>query len=205
MKLVVAVLAALAVALPAAAAEAPTIVVRPSVMGRAPEPIVIQGTVPGAREGTEVEIDARGCGESFFRLFGLTRTAEGGSWRWTPSGPGAFIRTNTRFRARANNAVSATVVLRRRVFVDLRRAAGRTFHAMVLSEFVNLHGKRVRLERFANGRWVLIRTARLNRESYGRHTATFRVRTRGLQLRAAIPESLVRACYAAGVSAIVRS
>jgi hypothetical protein len=52
---------------------------------------------------------------------------------------------------------------------------------------------------------VLVRTAKLNRESLGRHTARFRVRTRGLQLRAAVPESLVRACYTAGVSAIVRS
>jgi hypothetical protein len=205
MKHLVAAFAVLAFAMPAAAAEPPTIVINPSVIGRTSEPIVIQGIVPGAREGTEVEIEASACRDSFWRTFGLARTDDAGRWRWSPSGPGALIQTNTRIRARANNAVSATVLLRRRVLVDLRRAAGRTFSLMVLSEFVNLHGKRARLERFTGGRWVLVRTVRLNRESYGGHTATVRVRTRGLQLRAAVPESLVRACYAAGVSAIVRS
>lgn len=205
MKLVAATAAALTLALPAAAAEAPTITLEPSVVGRVPEPIVLQGVVPRAREGTQVEVEARGCGESFFRLVGLTRTDDSGRWRWTPSGPGIVVRGNTRFRVRANDALSAAVLLRQRVYVDLRRAAGRTFSVMVLSEFVNLRGKSVRLERFAGGRWVLVRTAKLNRESYGRHTARFRVRSRGLQLRAAVPETVVKACYAAGVSAIVRS
>ena len=206
MKLVVAAIAALAVALPASAAQAPTIVVSPSVIGRVATPIVIQGSVPGAGAGTEVKIEAMGCGETFFRLFGLTHTTAGGAWRWEPSGWSAYIRTNTRFRARANNAVSSTVMLRRRVPVDLTRVpASRKFRASVFSEYVNLHGKRIRLERFSGGRWVLVRTAKLNRESYGTHAATFRVTTRGLQLRASIPESLVKACYAAGVSAIIKS
>jgi hypothetical protein len=192
--------AALAFAVPAAAAEAPTIVVDPTIAGRT-QPVVLRGVVPRAREGTQVEIEAMGCRESFFRLVGLARTDDAGRWQWTPE----LLKTNTRFRVRANNAVSDSVLLRYRVYVDLRRAAGRTFSVMVLSEFVNLHGKRVRLERFSGSRWVLVRTAKLNRESLGRHTARFRVRTRGLQLRAAVPETLVRACYTAGVSAIVRS
>jgi hypothetical protein len=198
--------AALALAVPATAAQAPTILVMPTVLGRVATPIVFQGTVPGAGAGVEVKIEARGCGETFYRLYGLTHTIAGGGWRWEPTGSGAYIRTNTAFRARANGELSRTVMMRRRVGVGLQRERGRTFRVGIFSEFVNLHGKRVRIERYAGGRWVLMRQSpKLVRESYGTHSAMFVVRRSGLQLRAVVPESLVKRCYAAGVSEILTS
>jgi hypothetical protein len=161
--------------------------------------------VPGAGANVEVKLEAKGCGETFFRLFGLTHTTATGGWRWEPTGPGAVIRTNTQFRARVHESLSSTVLLRRRVYVDLRKTRGRTFHVGVFSEYVNLHGKRARIERFSGGRWLLLRSPKLAKEGYGTYSADLVVRERGLQLRAAVPEALVRACYAAGVSTIIRS
>ena len=205
-KTVLVVALALALAVPASAAQPPTMIVRPTVIGRVSPPLVFEGTVPGARAGVEVTIEAKGCTDTFYRLFGLTHTTASGSWRWEAAGSGAYLRTNMTFRARANDAASGSVTVRRRVSIALTRVPRtRMFRVGLSSQHINLHGKPIRLERFSGGRWVLVRTARLVRKSYGAHTATFVVRQRGLQLRATIAESLVSRCYAAGVSPIVRS
>jgi hypothetical protein len=195
-------IAALALAFPAAAAEAPTIAAHPEVVGVG-VPFVLQGTVPSRRAGDDVRIEGRQCRDTFFRAFGGAQTGPGGSWSYQPLG--GFLAANTAFRAHANGAVSRTIVVRRRANVQLHVKGRGRFDSFVVANYANLHGKPVRLERYTGSAWVLVRTARLVRTGGGWHRARFVVRTRGLQLRAAVSERVVSPCYAAGVSPIARS
>ena len=193
---------ALALALPAAAAEAPTISASPEVVGVG-VPFSLQGTVATRRAGEDVIVEGRECRDTFFRAFGGTQSHAGGSWTYAPNG--GFLRATTTFRARVGDAVSRTIVVRRRLNVSLHLKGRGRFEAIVVSEYVNLHRKRVRLERFGGGRWTLVRTARLNRLAGPSYRARFTFRQRGVQLRAVVTEALVRPCYSAGVSPIARS
>jgi hypothetical protein len=192
----------LALAVPAAAAEAPTISASPEVVGVGSS-VTLQGTVASRRAGEDVIVEGRECRDTFFRAFGGTQSQAGGSWTFAPNG--GFLRATTTFRARVGDATSRTIVVRRRLNVSLHVKGRGRFEAIVVSEYVNLHRKRVRLERFAGGRWTLVRTARLNRLAGPSYRARFTFRPRRVQLRAVVAEALVRPCYSAGVSPIARS
>jgi hypothetical protein len=191
---------ALVAAVTAAAAEAPTLHANPEVVG-ATSPVVLEGTVPSGRAGEEVTIEARECVSTFFRVFALSRTQPGGVFREEIPG----FTSNTQFRARANGLTSAPILVRRRAFVGLDVKGRGRFIGRVFSPYQNMHGRRIRLERFTAGGWRLIRTARLRRIAGPEYQANFRVRTRGLQLRAAVTDTVARPCYVAGVSPIARS
>jgi hypothetical protein len=194
------VIGALVIAVGAAAAEAPTLHANPEIVG-AVSPLVLEGRVPSGRAGEDVVIDARECRATFFRTLAGTTTQGGGAFREELPG----INSNTYFRARANGATSAPIYVRRRAFVGLDVKGGGRFIGRVFSPFLNVHGRLIRLERFTPGGWVLLRTARLRRIAGPEYQARFRVRTRGLQLRAAVTGAVVHPCYVAGVSPIVRS
>jgi len=194
------IIGALVVAAGAAAAEAPTLHANPEIVG-AVAPLVLEGTVPSARAGEEVVIEARECRATFFRTFAGTKTQGGGAFREEVPG----INSNTYFRARAAGATSAPIFVRRRAFVGLEVKTRGRFIGRVFSPFLNMHGRRIRLERFTPSGWVLIRTAKLRRIAGPEYQARFLVRTRGLQLRAAVTDAAVRPCYVAGVSPIARS
>lgn len=196
----VAVLGALVAVVGAAAAEAPSLHANPEIVG-ATAPLVLEGTVPSRRAGDDVIIEARECRSTFFRTFAGTTTHGGGAFREELPG----IGSNTYFRARANGETSAPIYVRRRAFVALEVKGGGRFIGRVFSPFLNVHGRPIRLERFTAGGWVLVRTARLRRIAGPEYQARFRVRTRGLQLRAAVTDAVVRPCYVAGVSPIARS
>jgi hypothetical protein len=193
-------LAALVVAVGAAGAEAPTLHANPEIVG-AVSPLVLEGMVPSGRAGEDVVIEARECRATFFRTYAGTKTQGGGTFREELPG----INSNTYFRARVNGATSAAIYVRRRAFVGLEVKTGGRFIGRVFSPFLNMHGRRIRLERFSPSGWVLIRTAKLRRIAGPEYQARFVVRTRGLQLRAAVTDAAVRPCYVAGVSPIARS
>ena len=193
---------ALALAFPVAAAEPPTIAAHPEVVGVA-TPFTLHGTVASRRAGEDVTIEGKECRDSFFRAFGGTQSQGGGSWSYAPAG--GFLRATTTFRARVGDALSRTVVVRRRLNVSLHVKGRSRFDAIVVSEYVNLHRKPVRLERYTGSRWSLVSSARLNRIAGPSYRARFTFRRRGVQLRAVVTEALVRPCYSAGVSPIARS
>jgi hypothetical protein len=193
--------ATLALALPAAAAEPPTIVAQPAIVGTATQTqLVLSGNVPSGQAGESVQIEAKDCIGTFFRVFGGATTGAGGAWS-----SNAFIRGNTTFRARWRDTVSKEILVQSRVFVTLNRGSRRTFEARVVTPQQRMGGKVVRLERLSPAGWVLVRTAKLRPAPYSSATARFKVVRRGLQLRVSVPQASARPCYAAGVSTIIRS
>jgi hypothetical protein len=148
-----------------------------------------------------VRIEAKECRDAFFRVWAGVTTHAGGAWTYE----GAYLRASTWFRARARGAVSRTVLVRRRANVALHAMGRGRFAAGVQSPYTDLHGKPIRLERYTNSGWTLVRTARLLRGMRGSYSARFRVTTRDIQLRAVVAETLLRPCFAAGVSPIIRS
>jgi hypothetical protein len=189
--------AALALAIPAAAAEAPTVRANPLVVGT-----LGQVTLSGTSPRPSVSIEARDCESDFFRLVGSTQAIAGGGWTYL-----AGVSTNTSFRARAGNAVSRAIVVRRRASVDLvRRGSTRLFVANVHGGGWYILGRRIRLERLTDDGWVLVGRAKLRKHPIiGRATATFRVQRKGLILRGFLPEIAAKPCLAAAASPPVRS
>ena len=208
MKLAVAVAAsvALALAVPASAAQAPTIVADPSILG-VRTPLQLSGTVPNGQPGEKVELEGRGCRESFFRVMFGTTTRAGGAWSYEATIGLGYVRTNTWFRAAWRGARSEPILVRRRASVSLQRVPGRggLFRAALSRALVRVEGKPIRLERLTHGGWALVRTAKLREVSATAAHAHFRVRTRGLQLRAVVAGAVVQPCYLGGVSPMVRS
>ncbi len=196
----IAALVALLAAVGADAAEAPPLQADPEIVG-AVVPLVLQGLVPSGRAGDDVVIEAKECRATFYRTFAGTRTQGGGTFREEIPG----INSHTYFRARVGGATSAPVYVRRRAFVGLEVKTRGRFIGRVFSPYLNLHGRQIRLERFTSGGWVLVRTAKLRRVAGPEYQARFLVRTRGLQLRAAVTDATVRPCYVAGVSPIASS
>jgi hypothetical protein len=188
---------ALALALPAAAAEAPTVRANPLVVGT-----LGQVTLSGTSPRPSVSIEAKDCESDFFRLVGSTQAIAGGGWTYQ-----AGVSSNTFFRARSGNAVSRAVVVRRRASVDLvRRGSTRMFVANVHGSGWYILGRRIRLERLTDDGWVLVGRAKLRKHPIiGRATATFRVQRQGLILRAFLPEIAAKPCLAAAASPPVRS
>jgi hypothetical protein len=186
-------------ALPATAAEPPTIVANVEILGRS-TPLILSGTIPSGAQGESVIVEAKDCGASFYRVFGGATSASGGAWSYR-----GWMRVNTSFRARWRGAVSEPTLVRLRLWPFIERRAGtRIFVASVFSS-TRMDGGIVRLERFTAGGWVLVRTAKLRSERFGIAEARFRIRTRGLQLRVVLPEASAKPCYAAGASEIFRS
>jgi hypothetical protein len=192
--------AALLLAVPALAAEPPTIAAEPAIVGSTFQ-LVLSGNVPSREAGEKVEIEAKDCRGSFFRVFGGTTTAAGGAWSYD-----AFIRANTTFRARWKDAASRPILVQRRAAVALeRKHPSRTFLASVWSPEQNMAGRVIRLERLTSNGWVTMRRGKLSRLAGPTYAVRFRAVARGLQLRSSMSASSARPCYAAGVSPIVRS
>jgi hypothetical protein len=188
--------AALGLALPAAAAEAPTLRANPLVVGKLGQ-VVLSGTSPRP----SVTLEAKECDSSFFRIVGATRSVNR-TWSFE-----AGVSATTAFRARSGRSVSRQVVVRKRAVVDLvQRAGTRIFVANVHGGSPYLLGRRIRLERHTDDGWVLVTQAKLRRHPiFGRAIANFRVVRRGLVLRVLVTNAVARPCLAAGVSPLVRS
>lgn len=182
-----------------AASGPPTIAADPSILGFG-TPLVLSGVVPGTGAGETVEIEAKECTGTFFRLVGTTQTTGGGAWHHQ-----AFATANTTFRARWKDTVSPTVDVRQRIFVSLARRSRTIVAAMVFTTHQRMIGRTVRLERLAPVGWVLLRKAKLRRLAGPQTEARFLVRRKGMQLRAVVDQANARPCYVSGVSLIIRS
>ena len=189
--------AALALALPASAAEAPTLRANPAVVGTLGT-VVLGGTAPRP----VVTVEAKDCDSDFFRIVGATRAEASGTWTLQ-----AGVSSNTTFRARSGGAVSRAVVVRRRASIDLVRGTGkRIFVANVHGGGWYILGRRIELQRLTDHGWVRVSRAKLLKHPIiGRATAAFRVRRTGLRLRAFLPEVAARPCLAAAASLAIRS
>ncbi|HZB23226.1 MAG TPA: hypothetical protein VE444_05220 [Gaiellaceae bacterium] len=182
-----------------AAAERPTITAQTTVVSNT-TPLILTGTIPGGA-GERVEIEAKDCRSTFFRLVGAAPTGTGGNWTYQGG-----IMANTTFRATWKNAVSNEVEVKQRIFVSLVRRSPRALVATVVTSHQRMIGRTVRLERFtADGGWRLLQRAKLRRLAGPTTEARFLVRRKGMQLRAVIDTANAQPCHVAGISTILRS
>ena len=176
---------------------------------------VFTGSIPSPAANQYVEVLGRYCGASGDRLIAGTRTRAGGHWRvdnpqvlprqsYTP------VYSGTTFRARWNGRYSKRVEWRTLALPKVARVAGtRTWVVHVLPATpwgdVGYQGESIELQRLTLGGWRLVRSARLARKPSGRwgvfnYEARFTVPTRGLRLRAYLPDGSAAPCFKAGGS-----
>lgn len=200
MRLVAATVLALAFALPAAAARAPTIEANPSTVGMLSQ-VALSGTTGSGKPGQTVYVEAKECNASYYRVVTAATASVGGSW--TAAAP---VQRTTTYRARAGNAYSRAVVVRKRAVVSLSKMPNsRVFLVRVHGGYL-LAGRKIRLERYTTSGWVLVRQAKLRRSDiFGEAETTFRILKKGLRLRAFVPPLVAKPCFVAGASTIVRS
>lgn len=199
-RVIVPVLVALAAAIPASAAQAPTLAAGASTVGQLRQ-IALTGTAGDGKAGKTVYIEAKECHASFFRVVGAATTAAGGSWSTT-----APVGTTSSFRARFNGAYSNTVLVRKRVDLSLARMPNsRVFLASAHNGW-QLKFRSIRLERYTSSGWALVGQKKLKQGAvWGNTYATFKIRRSGLRLRAFMPLSSTKPCFLSGASSIVDS
>lgn len=200
------VLAALAAAGSALAAERALVMsAEPRVIAFASggPALTLSGRLTNGRDGELIEIEAKECGATEWRLVATDKTAGGGSWH---AGAGPTLRTA--YRARWRDAVTEPVDILVRPGVRLDQRSRTRFSAlMIASRF--FRGARGRFERFdrARGRWVLVRRVTLSRQSaprgapwaYSGADFVARVPVRSL-VRFVLPNDQTGPCYLAGHS-----
>jgi hypothetical protein len=176
---------------------------------------VFSGAIPSPVAGEYVEVLGLYCGAKGDRLIAGTRTKAGGRWRvdnpqviprqaYTP------VYSGTTFRARWKGSYSEPVEWRTLALPKVARIAGtRTWvvHVQPATPWgdVGYESEPVELQRLTLGGWKLVRTARLTRKQSGRwgvfnYEARFNVPTRGLRLRAFLPDESAAPCFKSGGS-----
>jgi hypothetical protein len=193
------VLPAAALTFPAGAAQRPTLVATPLVVGELSQ-VALTGTSGSSKAGETVIIQAKECQSDFFRVVAAARTSAGGSWAQNTN-----VANTTSFRARSRGVYSRPVVVRKRAVVALaQRPRTRMFDVTVFGPALN--GRMVRLERSTPRGWVLVSQAKLHRHAlFGVLGVSFRVVRRGLVLRAVITRASALPCFLGGSSKVVRS
>jgi hypothetical protein len=199
MKHVVVVVVALAAAVPAYAAQAPTLEVNPATVGTLSQ-VALSGSTGTAKAGQTVYVEAKECGATFYRVVASATSGVGGSWTATTA-----AQVTTTYRARVGRVYSRPATVRKRAVLSLTKLPnGRIF--MVKAFGPQLAGRTVRIERFTSSGWVLVQRAKLRQSDiFGVAETTVRIRRKGLRLRAFVPLSSARPCFVAGASPIVRS
>jgi len=187
---------------------------------------VFGGTIPSPAAGQYVEVLGRYCGAKGDRLITGTRSVAGGRWRVenphraatigddhigrTPHFAYTPVYSGTVFRARWRQSYSAPFDWQVLALPKVARVAGtRTWVVHVLPAtpwgHVGYQGERIELQRLTLGGWKLVRSAQLARKASGRwgvfnYEARFTVPTRGLRLRAYLPDESAAPCFKAGGS-----
>ena len=177
-----------------------------------PRQLVLSGAVRGQGPGQTVYIYLKPCGPAKheppssnfgsipsyngWRPVSGTRTTAGGAWRWEYPDP--VVDQPVYLRAQWQSDLSEPRLVR--VPLPLRaRMRGRTLRVVVDTVFTGqrMHRRLVMLQRKAGARWVRVRQGRLRRAGSGRWAASFRIRQRGLTLRAFVPARSAAPCYLA--------
>ena len=188
------------------ASERVSIFARPLI---APEggTVTLYGAVESRRAGELVDIQAKDCGQSFFRGVTGTQTRDGGSWS-VEYGPGI---TST-LRAVWKGIASPPVVVRARVSVNLSRRGSSREYYVTVSGKSQFWRRTVQIQRRTSGGWKAVRTVTLTETdappgvgwivSSARFRASF---PQGSQIRAVFLSSQARPCHLGGVSRTIRT
>lgn len=181
------------------AADRVTIAVRPavSVVGVF---VTAFGTIDSGRAGESVTIQAKDCGNTFFRVFAGASTEAGGSWSTliTP-------QIKTVLRAVWNGETSNEATVRVQVFLQLRQLSPTRFRVGPTGYGSRFIGKLVTIQRFDQrlGRWQKVKVVKAGETDFGTKF-TLRV-PKGTRIRALFPTSQAGPCYVGGTSPVVRT
>jgi plastocyanin len=170
----------------------------------------LSGSISTGQANQKVTVNAEPCGQSTFTALTTLTTATGGAYSYA-----AQPTVITTYQVHWKSAASAAVMVKVRPRVRLRKLAPRRFRVAV-SAAQSFAGKTATFQRYSTlrGRWVKVRrltlraagatTLPINPTTVSRRTFRSRVRA-GLRVRVLLPKAQVGACYAAGVSNVIRS
>ncbi len=184
-----------------------TIAARPQIVP-SDKPVTLFGAVANGEAEEQVEIQAKDCGQSFFRVVAGTTTTEGGGWSMEFM-PGI----TTTVRAVWKGHASSQVTLRQRAILRFApKASDRTRFVVSVVARAQFWHRKVHIQRFDRrlGTWKLFRSVLLTEQNApGAWTWTsgeFTARLpKGTMLRAVLPASQAQPCYLAGTSLPVRT
>lgn len=175
-----------------------TISARPTVSGLG-EAIWVSGTVGNGRAGELVDIEAKDCGQDFFRGIAGTTTTDGGAFRHN-----IFPSINTSLRAVWKGSASAPVAVQKRAVVQFRQRSAKRFSVSVwgANSSTPFWRKHVLFQRFDRrvGSWKTVKRVVLT-SSETEFTAFV---AKGTLVRATIPLSQARPCWVTGFSRTFR-
>ena len=169
----------------------------------------LSGRIASGRENERVTVQVQLCGATSFVNIGTATTTAGGNWVLAvkPS-------KNATYRARWRTSTSASLMVKVRPRMILRKLTGGRFSVRVLAA-QSFSGKVAVFQRYASTtrRWVRVRfvvlrsggttTLPLNPTVVSR--AVFRSRVRaGTRVRVVLGQTQVGGCYAPGLSNVVR-
>jgi hypothetical protein len=168
--------------------------------------LTLYGSIPSERPKQLVRLEARDCGQSFYRQVAVVETVAGGRWSWPYFYPGITAS----IRARWQDRTSAPVRVRDRAYVELRQAGAASFSASVRAK-MSFEGRRVLLQRLDPARgWTTIRSALLSTggappgSSYVYSSARIAAKPPAGLVRAFFPSAQAKPCYLAGRSNMLR-
>ena len=171
-----------------------------------PASILLSGRLPTEAAGEQVWILGRDCMYRHYRQITGTRSLRGGLWEATLGGSFGKpddMSSGMTYRARWRGRLSVLWTFRWRVHPAVVKLRGNRIQVTVHNDgpLQSFARKPVVLQRLSGGEWVRSATARLRTVDARTFRATFVVRTRGLTLRALVPQETARPCFNAGASA----
>lgn len=188
------------------ASEQVSIFARPLVVDQVGQ-TTLYGAIDRRAAGERVDIQARECGQRFFRGVAGTTTREDGSWSLEYA-PGITAT----LRAVWNGVASPPVVVRAQATVDLSRRGTSPRYSVSVRGQAQFWRRLVEIQRRVGGRWRTVRTVTLT-ETYSYPGVSWMVSAadfrasfpEGSTLRAVLPASQAKPCYLAGVSRTLRT
>lgn len=199
--------------------EAPQVTIRVRLYrdpGTRTRELDITGTIASGAAGETVDVQLKECGPNyrFYRVVAGATTVEGGGWRFETNAPPRYISLpiNAYFRARWRGSLSEPVLVRVPISASASWNARRRLARITVDTWLsgqNLRGRVVELQRKLEGtdQWTRVRRARLGRVVRNGYpggyvyVARFSVPTRGLTLRAFVPDATGAPCFSSGFSA----
>ncbi len=190
------------------AAERVTIFARPTTVGWSPvggPGTTLYGSIDSSRAGETVDIQAKDCGQQFFRGVAGATTRGGGEWT-TEYTPGI----TTTLRAVWDGHSSAPVVVRSYAGVAIRRA-GKSYEVGITAR-AQFWRRKVVIQQRRGSSWKKVREVLLTEQgsttgwAYVYTLGTFKLPglKKGTLIRAVLPAAAARPCYLQSVSAPFR-
>jgi plastocyanin len=170
----------------------------------------LTGQLASGQVNQKVDLFAQECGAPALTKLTTVTTTAGGTYSHT-----AQPRRNANYQARFRSSSSLQALVRVRPKVTMRKLAPRKFRVTVQAA-ESYAGKFVRFQRYSlvKRSWVTVRSVALRASSTLTtpinptkvSTATFRARVRArVRVRAYLTQAQAGSCYAASISAAIRS